>query len=187
MNFMNKAVFFDRDGVIVKNINGEALTNPKDLELIPNSIPFIKKLQKQGYKIIVVSNQPDVTLGIIDENTKNALVKKFKELLYKNNISVDGIYYCFHHPKGIIKKYAIECNCKKPKPGLLLKAISDHNINPLDSFIIGDRASDIKAGYLAGVKTILLDPKDLETDYLLQYNVKPDFTVRKLSDSLDII
>lgn len=184
---MNKAFFLDRDGVVVKNIGSVAPTNVKDLELIPEAITLIKELQKRGYKIIVISNQPDVALGIIDELTKNALVERFGQLIEENDVSLDGIYYCFHHPQSAIKKYAKDCDCKKPKPGLLLKAYLDHKIDPAKSFIIGDRASDIKAGSLAGVRTILLDPEYSEKNYLEEYQVKPDFTVNKLLEVTEII
>lgn len=184
---MEKAVFFDRDGVVVKNIGGVAPTNVKDMELISESITLITELQKRGYKIFIVSNQPDVALGIIDEKTKNSLIKRFEDLIEENNLQLNGIYYCFHHPKGLVKKYAKECNCKKPKQGMLSKAILDHNIDFAKSFIIGDRASDIKAGSLAGVKTILLDPERAEETYLLEYNVRPDFIIGRLSQVLEII
>ena len=177
----------DRDGIIVKNINGIAPMKPSEMELISESIPLIKKFQKSGYKIFIVSNQPDAALGIINETTKKALVKKFKDLLKNNDLTLDGIYYCFHHPKGVVKKYTKDCDCKKPKPGLLLKAIHNHRINPKGSFIIGDRASDIKAGGLAGVKTILLDPENSENFYLQEYGVKPDFVIKTLSEALNII
>lgn len=183
---MNKAVFVDRDGVIVKNIDGEAPKRVDDLKLNLESIPVMKRLKEKGYNIFVVSNQPDVALGKINENVKKTLLKKFAELLRRNNITV-GIYYCFHHPRGVIKKYTKDCNCRKPKPGMLLKAIHDHKINTSKSFIIGDRATDIKAGNLAGIKTILLDPNNSEQNYLLEYNAKPDFTIKKLSDVIRII
>lgn len=184
---MKKAVFLDRDGVIVKNINGEAPTRVSALELLPQIISIIFKLQKQKYEIIIISNQPDVAMGAITEQTKNELIKKFEKLLKENNISVDGIYYCFHHPQGIIKKYAEDCNCRKPRPGMLLKAISDHNIDPKKSFFIGDRATDVKAGNLVGVQTILFDPNDSEKNYLLEYKVKPDFIIKKLPEVMKII
>lgn len=183
---MKKAIFIDRDGVIVKNVDGEAPKKAEDLKLNLESVPIMKKLQQKGYSIFVISNQPDVALGKINENVKKALLKKFRELLRENNISV-GIYYCFHHPRGVIKKYQKNCDCRKPKPGMLLKAIHDYKIDPLKSFIIGDRARDIKAGNLAGVRTILIDPENSEKNYLLEYKVKPDFTVNKLLEVTDII
>lgn len=184
---MKKAVFFDRDGVVVKNVEGIAPTKVQDLELILGSVPVIKRLQKNGYKIFIVSNQPDIALGKIDEKTRKALVKKFEKLLKEYKLSANGIYYCFHHPRGIIKKYSKDCDCRKPKPGMLLKAIHDDKIEPAKSFIIGDRATDIKAGSLAGVKTILLDPKDSQQNYLLEYNVKPDFVIKRLPEAIKIL
>lgn len=184
---MNKAVFLDRDGIIVKNIDGEAPIRVSGMELIPKIIPILFKLKKMDYRIIVTSNQPNAAQGIITEETKEALVKKFEKLLKKYKFSVDGIYYCFHHPQAVVKKYAKNCDCKKPKPGMLLKAMYDHKIKPNKSFMIGDRASDIKAGSLTGIKTILFDPENLEQNYLLEYNVKPDFTIKKLPEIIEII
>lgn len=184
---MNKAVFFDRDGVIIKKIAGEAPTKISDLELIPEAIPVISELKNKGYKIIVVSNQPNVAQGIITEEVNNGLVKKFEKLLKENNINVDGVYYCFHHERGVVKKYIRICNCKKPKPGMLLKAMRDHKIDPKESYMVGDRALDIKAGSLAGVKTILIDPENSEKFYLLEYKAKPDFVIKKLTNVLNII
>ncbi len=183
---MNKAVFLDRDGVIVKNINGEASRKASDLKLIKSSIPVIKKLQKKGFVVIVVSNQPDISLGLIDEKTKEEIAKKFRELLSKEKINLD-IYYCFHHANGVFKKYAKNCSCHKPKPGMLLRAINKYNIDPKLSYIVGDRASDIKAGSLVGVKTILVDPKHQEKKYLQQYNVEPKFIIKKIDEVLNII
>ena len=183
---MKKAIFFDRDGVIVENIDGEAPPKKEDLKLNLESVPVMKGLLQKGYSIFVISNQPDVALGKINENVKKALLKKFRELLGENNISAN-IYYCFHHPRGIIKKYAKDCDCRKPKPGMLLKAIHDYKIDPSKSFIIGDRATDVKAGSLAGFKTILLDPENSEENYLLEYKVKPDFIIKRMSDVIRVI
>lgn len=184
---MRKAIFLDRDGVIVKNINGEAPMKVSDLELIPEAISLILGMQQKGYKIFIVSNQPDMALGKITNKTRKSLVKKFKTLLEKNNLSVDGIYYCFHHPKGLVKNYTKDCICRKPKPGLLLKAIQDYSIDIANSYMVGDRATDIKAGNKAGLKTILIDTENLEKNYLLEYQVNPDFSMKRLPDILDII
>lgn len=187
MRKVKRAVFFDRDGIIVKPVNGEAPTKVSDLELISETIPVIFRLQKMGYKIIVVSNQPDVALGVIDEKTKRGLVKKFEKLLKEARVKVDTIYYCFHHTKGVIKKYTRNCSCHKPKPGMLLKAKRAFDLDMGISFIVGDRASDIVAGKKAGVRTILLDPKNAQKDYLTLHNIKPDYTINSIKETLKII
>ncbi len=183
---MKRAVFLDRDGIMVENVNGKAPIKASDLKLINISIQVIKRLQKKGFKVIVVSNQPDIALGLISEKIKIKLVKKFKELLLKKNIKID-IYYCFHHIQGINIKYKKNCTCHKPKPGMLLKAIDKYNIDPKLSYMIGDRASDIKAGNLAGVKTILFDPNKQEKKYLEEYRAEPDFIINEINEVLNII
>lgn len=181
------AVFLDRDGVITEKIKSDAPQKVSDLKIIPEIIPVINKLQERGYKIIVTSNQPDVALGNISEEIKEKLKKHFEELLKKNKLAVDGIYYCFHHTKGVIKKYTKDCSCHKPKPGMLLKAAKDLSLDLTKSYIIGDRASDIVAGSKVGVTTILFDPEDNQEKYLTLHNIKPDFTIKSVADALKII
>ncbi len=181
------AIFFDRDGVITEKVNNEAPQKVPDLKLIPGITAFIKALQKKGYKIIVTSNQPDVALRNISEQTKENLKKRFEDLLKENRLTVDGIYYCFHHEKGVVKKYTKDCNCRKPKPGLLQKAIKDLRLDVDQSYMIGDRASDIAPAAKVGVTSILLDPKNSQANYLTLHNVKPDYTIRHIEDALEII
>lgn len=185
--YVNPAVFFDRDGIIVKSVNGEAPTKVSEMELIGESIPVILDLQNKGFKIIIVSNQPDVALGIIDETTKNTLINKFEKLLKEKEMHLDGIYYCFHHERGKVIKYTKDCTCHKPKPGMLLKAVRVYKIDPSRSYIVGDRASDIVAGKKAGVKTILLDPENSQKDYLLLHSVKPDYIIKRIEEILNVI
>lgn len=172
------AVFFDRDGIIVQPIHGEAPTAPEEMELISEIIPVLQKSKQSGYLIFVVSNQPDVALGIVNEETKNNLEAKFEKLLENDDIVFDRIYYC-HHASG--------CDCRKPKPGLLLQAKKEFDVDMEKSFMIGDRASDIKAGISAGTKTILFDPKNLQKSYLKEHDVKPDIEINELRQILQII
>lgn len=183
-----RALFLDRDGVITYSVDGEAARNPDDLRIIPEIIPVIKKAKTSGFLVFVVSNQPDIALGKIDEPTKVSLEKHFEELIKKKGLPIDAIYYCHHHPKGTIKKYAIACDCRKPKPGMLLQAVKEHNIDLAESFLLGDRASDIKAGKSAGVKkTILYDPQKTQTSHLLDLSVTPDYTIKTLGEAAKII
>lgn len=182
-----KAIFFDRDGIIVRPVLGEATTKISQLRLIPQIIPVIRKARRFGYLIIVVSNQPDIALGRISESTKKALENGFTDLLKKNGLKIDGIYYCHHHPKGAIPKYTKLCKCQKPRPGMLLKAMKKFHIKASQSFMIGDRASDVMAGVSAGVKTILYDPNNLQKSHLLKHQVKPDYKIRSLFSIINLI
>lgn len=182
-----KAFFLDRDGVITKMVNGDAPKRLQDLSLIREIIPVIKEAHSKEYINIIISNQPDVAQGHISEKKRRALETRLKELLKNHELSVDAIYYCHHHPEGAIKKYAIDCNCRKPKPGMLLRAAKKFNIDLKKSYFIGDRASDVKAGKDAGVRTILFDPQHRQKLYLREHNFKPDYTINKLGETLNII
>lgn len=184
---MRRAIFLDRDGIIVQPILGEAPTEVSRLKLIPEIIPVIKKAKKLGNLIFVVSNQPDIALGVIDEETKNKMEKKFVKLLKEHKITMDKIFYCHHDPKGKNFKYSFDCECRKPKPGMLISAKNEFNIDMEKSFIVGDRASDVKAGKTAGVKTILFDPENLQKKYLVEHSIKADFTISNLSEILNLI
>lgn len=181
------AVFFDRDGIIVEPIDGEAPTNPNEFDLISEIIPVIKEVKEKGYLVFVVSNQPDIALGVIDEETKNKLEQKFLDLLKQQSIELDAIYYCRHDKNGVNPKYSIDCDCRKPKPGLLIKAENEFYVDMEKSFMVGDRASDVVAGKSAGAKTILYDPKNSQEEYLKEHRIKPDFEVKKLTEILGII
>ncbi len=193
MGETKKAVFLDRDGVLVKNVAygnevDVAARKAEDLELLPEVPTVLKSLHDAGFLLVVVSNQPDIALGKIDEPTRISLEKRFEELIKEEKLPIDEIYYCHHHSKGVVAKYRVDCDCRKPKPGMLLRAVKEHNIDLAESFLLGDRASDIKAGEDAGVKkTILYDPKETQTPYLLDLNVTPDYTVKTLGEAAKII
>lgn len=181
------AVFFDRDGIIVKPINGEAPTTLEQIELLPDIITVIKGAKEKGYLVFVISNQPDIALGLIDEKTKDEMESKFVDLLKNQSVEMDRIYYCRHDKNGTNPKYSTDCDCRKPKPGLLILAKKEFSVDMEKSFMVGDRASDVKAGKLAGTKTILFDPQNLQEEYLKEHKIKPDFEIEELWQILQII
>lgn len=187
MEKLNKAIFFDRDGIIVKPIRGEAPQKVEELNLISEIIPILKKLRKLGYLLVVVSNQPDTALGKIDEITGKKIEYKFEELIDNVGLKFDGIYYCHHHQDGVVKKWKKSCDCRKPKPGLILKAANKFNIILKNSYMLGDRASDIKAGKLAGMTTILYDPGNSQSQYLKHHSVNPNYLIKNFDEILEII
>lgn len=181
------AIFFDRDGIIVAPIGGEASRTPDQLKLIPEIIPVLKRIKNREYAIFVVSNQPDIALGLINEKTKDSLASRFVKLLLEQNIVMDAIYYCHHDKNGANLKYSFDCDCRKPKPGLLIRAKDEFDIDMEKSFMVGDRATDIKAGQLAGTQTILYDPKNLQGAYLKKHSIKPDFEVKDLREIMNLV
>lgn len=149
-----KAIFLDRDGTINKYVG--FLRNIDDFELIEGVAEAIKLINQSGYLAIVVTNQPVIARGEVTWDELNEIHKKMATLLGKEGAYVDGIYICPHHPdkgfEGERPEYKIDCDCRKPKPGLLLQAAKDFNIDLSESYMIGDSHRDVEAGENAGVK-----------------------------------
>ncbi|MBI4039356.1 HAD-IIIA family hydrolase [Candidatus Daviesbacteria bacterium] len=179
------SLFLDRDGIIVKKVDGEAPRRVDNLHLIREIIPVIKKAKELGFLNIIVSNQPDVALGKITEPTKTALEKKFRELI--RNLPVEAVLYCHHHPKATVAKYRKNCDCRKPKPGMILKAAGRYQIDMTKSFMLGDRASDVAAGIAVGACTILYDPHHTQKKYLQEMDVEPHYNINSLHQVIDIL
>ena len=146
MNKKFKAVFLDRDGVINKN-KDDYVKNISELEIFPFISESIKKLQSVGFKIIVITNQSAINRGLMTETHLNKIHEKIQSFLIQHNTKIDYFYYCPHTPTE-------NCSCRKPKTGLLLKAIDDFSIDINNSWFIGDRDSDIQAGRSVGCKTL---------------------------------
>lgn len=149
-----KAIFLDRDGTINKYVG--FLRNIDDFELIEGVSEAIKKINQSGYLAIVVTNQPVIARGEVTWDELHEIHKKMETLLGKDGAYIDGIYICPHHPdkgfEGERPEYKIDCDCRKPKPGLLLQAAGDFNIDLSQSIMIGDSDRDVEAGRNAGCK-----------------------------------
>lgn len=149
-----KAIFLDRDGTINKYVG--FLRNIDDFELIDGVSEAIKKINQSGYLAIVVTNQPVIARGEVTWEELNEIHKKMETLLGKDGAYIDGIYICPHHPdkgfEGERPEYKFDCECRKPKPGLLLQAAKYFNIDMFQSYMIGDSENDVHAGIKAGCK-----------------------------------
>ena len=159
-----RAVFLDRDGVINRYVG--FLTDISDFELIPGAAEAISLLNRAGLLVVVVTNQPVIARGDITIEQLEMIHCKMETLLGEMGAYVDGIYFCPHHPdagfKGEIKELKTDCDCRKPKPGMLLRAAEDYNIDLSKSWMIGDEKRDIEAGNAAGTSTILLSGQKKE-------------------------
>ena len=153
-----KAVFLDRDGTINKYIG--FLRNIDDFELIEGVSEAIKKINQSGYLAIVVTNQPVIARGEVTWEELHEIHRKMETLLGKDGAYIDGIYICPHHPdkgfEGERPEYKFDCECRKPKPGLLLQAANDFNIDLSQSIMIGDSENDMLSGENAGCKKTVL-------------------------------
>lgn len=150
-----RAVFLDRDGTINKYVG--FLTDINDFELLEGVVDAVKKINKSGYLAIVVSNQPVIARGEVSLEELGAIHNKMETLLGTEGAYLDAVYFCPHHPhkgyQGERPKYKIDCECRKPKPGMLFGAAEDFNIDLTQSWIIGDSENDILCGKNAGCKT----------------------------------
>lgn len=157
-----KAVFLDRDGTINKYVG--FLRDIDDFELLPNVADAIKKINASGYLAIVVTNQPVVARGEVSFEELEQIHNKMETLLGAEGAYLDAIYFCPHHPhKGYVgerPELKFDCDCRKPKPGMLLKAAEDFNIDLSQSWMVGDGENDIKAGIAAGCHTALIGTED---------------------------
>lgn len=185
MNNSYQAALLDREGVLIQlpkfsleEASLDFITRKDQLELIEGSIEAIKILNRKDIKVIIVTNMPQIGRGLITEAEAEEINSHFTKLFHKQGARIDGIYYCPHHPIHGIGKYKIECSCRKPKPGMLLQAQKDFNLDLEKSFMIGDRTSDIKAGIAAGCKTILV-----KTGYGGQDNFK-DASADKVTENI---
>ncbi|MBI2671670.1 HAD family hydrolase [Candidatus Woesearchaeota archaeon] len=186
------AAFIDRDGVITEiesykqGDESKFLLKKEDIKIIPGSIEAVKRLNDKNIVIIVISNQPQIAKGLATKLQIDEINEEIKRLFKENGAVIDAIYCCPHHPKGSIKEYSLTCNCRKPEPGMILKAAKDYNIDLSRSYVIGDRISDIKAGNLAGCKTTI----GVKTGYACNDGFKdaiPDVLVENILEASKFI
>ncbi|MBL6682273.1 MAG: D-glycero-beta-D-manno-heptose 1,7-bisphosphate 7-phosphatase [Cryomorphaceae bacterium] len=185
LNNKQRCVFLDRDGVI--NIDTDLIDRPEDLELYPYTASSIRRLNKMGFLVVVVTNQSVIARGLCTIATLDEIHKKMETELGQDGAFVEAIYYCPHHPhsgyEGEIKEFKVECSCRKPKPGMLLKAADRFNIDLTQSYLVGDSPRDIEAGANAGVETIRV-----KTGHGLKpHTTVPKHYVEDLVSAVDLI
>ncbi|RCH55317.1 HAD family hydrolase [Mucilaginibacter hurinus] len=153
--YSKKAVFLDKDGTLIPDIPYNV--NPELITIQPDAIDGLRRLQTQGYILVIVSNQSGVARGYFTEDKLIGVEHRLKQLLANLGLHLSGFYYCPHHDDGIITQYALACECRKPQAGMLLQAAADLQINMADSWMIGDILNDVEAGHRAGCKTVLIN------------------------------
>lgn len=149
MKEKNKAIFLDRDGVINEEVS--YLSNPDDFKFIDGSIKALKILKNLGYLLIVITNQAGIARGYFTDEILQQIHQKMQKTLETNDISLDDIFYCPHHPD-----FTGTCECRKPLPGMILNATKKHDILLEKSYMVGDTLKDIETGYNAKCKTVLV-------------------------------
>ena len=170
-----RAIFLDRDGTINKDVHH--CHEVGQFELLPTVSEAISLFNRNGYKVIVITNQSAIARGYLTHNGLTQIHGRMLELLAESGAVINGIYYCPHHPDD-------KCKCRKPETGLFEQAIKEHDIDITISYMIGDMVTDIGAGTNAGCKTVLLTNGNTTTAVHLQdMNSKPDFIAENLLEA----
>lgn len=149
-----RALFLDRDGTLV--VERGYITAVEDIELLPGVAGAVAAAAAAGWKVFVVTNQGAVAKGLITEDELAEINQRMLMMLGAEGAMLDGIYCCPHHPEGTVPDYAIECSCRKPRPGLLEQAASEHGIDLAASVMVGDTLRDLEAARAAGAGAILV-------------------------------
>ncbi len=184
----DKAIFLDRDDTLIEDPG--YISDPDQVKLLDGVPEALIQLKSLGYKLIVISNQSGIARGIFTEKKLEQIHDRLKQLLAEKNAYLDNIYYCPYHPDGIVQKYRKESNCRKPNPGMLLRAYAEMKIDLEQSWCIGNSMRDVEAGAKAGCKTILVDvPNRAKSkDSLITKSVvSPDFKAVNLKEAVNII
>lgn len=176
---MKRAVFLDRDGVIVDDPG--YLDDPDALRLLPGAGRALAALSQAGWKLVIVTNQSGIARGYFTEERLTEIHARLRELLTVLGASLDAIYYCPHHPDGTVARFARECECRKPQPGLLLAAARDRGLDSTQCWMVGDQAKDIAAGRAVGCRTILIGGEEVGC------GPEPDYRAESLGEAAEII
>lgn len=183
-----KVAFIDRDGTI--NIDAGYINHPDRFIIYPFALQAMKMLSNGGYDIVIITNQAGLSNGYFTEETMNKIHSKLFLACKESGVEIVGLYYCPHSPSAKVEKYKAECDCRKPKPGLILRAKEELDIDLENSFMIGDKYSDIMAGKNAGCKTILVKTGYGEGELTQnedKWKEKPDFIAKDLLSAARII
>lgn len=177
-----KVVFLDRDGVINREIN--YLYKTIDFEYTFKCVEALTNILSAGYQIIVITNQAGIARGIFTEGDYYELTKFYTQDLSSHGVDILDVFFCPHHIDGVVSKYKVDCNCRKPKPGMLLNAIDKYGVDISNSYFVGDKFSDVEAGDAAGIPNLAL----VESGHLFDASMPPAPVYKNLYEfSLELI
>ena len=179
-----KAVFLDKDGTLIPDVPYNVETNK--IELNEGVIEGLQMLQSNAYLLVVVSNQSGIAHGYFSQEQLENAMSTIDQKCQHFGIYLDGFYYCPHHPEGKVEGYNGDCDCRKPRPGLIVRAARDLNIDLANSWMIGDILNDVEAGNRAGCKSILINNGN-ETEWVPGSNRVPEYFAKDLADAAKFI
>ncbi len=181
---MNRAVFFDRDGTLIRD--REYLDDPDEIRWFPGILEGLKRLRDNGFLLVVVTNQSGVARGYFGEARVRTVHRELSRQAAQSGVWFDGIYYCPQHPEAVEPRYRQPLDCRKPRPGMLLTAQEDHRIDLQRSYLVGDKASDIEAARRVGVRPLLV-MTGKGSDQRTRVDLKKDWIVPDASAAVERI
>lgn len=179
----HKAIFLDKDGTLITDVPYNV--NPSLVRLEPGVLEGLTNLQSQDYLLVIISNQPGISMGLFSKNELENLISYLTNLFAENLIHISRFYYCPHLPADANNEAKI-CSCRKPEPEMLTKAAQDLDIELTESWMIGDILNDVEAGNRAGCRTILINNGN-ETEWLFNSVRNPDYTATDFLDASNYI
>jgi len=186
-----RAVFLDRDGVLIRDVH--LLTHPRQIELCASAPWALRQLHDRGFLVVVVSNQTVVARGLATEQDVETVHASIQKLLGgSDRTKVDRFYFCPHHPSATLHQYRASCDCRKPRPGMLLQAAADLDLDLAASYLVGDRISDIVAGNRVGCRTVLVktgmhSKAPIESSDGVTSLVEPDYVCADVAEAVKLI
>jgi len=180
----SRAVFLDKDGTLIEDVPYNV--DPDLIRLTTGAETGLRSLHQAGYELIVISNQAGVAHGYFPEQALLAVEAQLRYLLAEIGVPLAGFYYCPHHPEGKVPGYKISCSCRKPEPGLIIRAAKDRRVDLTLSWFIGDILNDVEAGRRAGCQTVLINNGN-ETEWVISPQRIPHYIATDLAQAAQFI
>ncbi|MDR5835527.1 HAD-IIIA family hydrolase [Caballeronia sp. LZ034LL] len=174
------AVFIDKDGTLLHDVPWNV--DPERMRLAPGAFDALRLFASLDLPLFIISNQSGVALGKFSREALDPMEARLRTLAAEAGAAFEGIYWCPHHPQGVVPEYTLQCDCRKPAPGLLMRAAREHRIDLARSWFIGDILDDVEAGHRAGCRCVLIDNGN-ETEWLRGEGREPDIVVRDMHEA----
>ena len=181
---LDRAVFLDKDGTLIVDVPYNV--DPALIELAPGAVAGLTQLHTSGYRLVVITNQSGVARGRFAVEALRPVEDRLRAMLAEFGVPLAGFAFCPHHPEGSVPAYSVTCDCRKPAPGLLIRAAAELGIDLARSWFVGDILNDVEAGRRAGCRTVLLDVGH-ETEWLLGPDRTPDRLAADLLEAATLI
>lgn len=180
-------IFLDRDGTINDEVH--YLSSPSQLRLLPGSADAIREANDAGLPVFIITNQSGIARGVLTEQQLEEIHRELFSMLGKHRARITASYYCPHHPDLGVGIYRTECDCRKPKAGMIMKAVKEFGIDPTHSFVIGDRMIDVQTGKAVGASTILVltGYGREELELCKQNGIEADHVSENLYDAMQVV